>query len=1419
MREKTPLPLFFGFAIFLASFSLITSYIQAQSTEADITAFSFPEQTREATLTPNIFDIGLTQINTTSFLKLVGYASGTHYLKRIGLNPSVNTSEVNNIEIRFGQGTQKAHRFTIPAGSGSGVAVTDYTYQGYVDVPFQVWDVDNNKQLMISFRDQQDDGEFDLIEGNTEVGNEANHSREYLFIHNIDYVDVANTEIAVAGGQQFNRLYFLWPYLPTGATFDPNALPVSTLAIEVANSTVEAEVHNGTDFTALIPAITVDANATVSPISGLTNDFTEPRVYKVTAEDGITFEKYLVTVGEDVFAYYPFNGNANDESGNGNDGTINGATLTLDKLGNANSAYSFNFQNTIATPLDLGPDQPFSFSAWVKWDGNLGSFQTILSWWIEGGRVYIDVDPDGQLRFGDFFLNTGVEMPPNEWVHLAGTDDANNFIKLYLNGVLVAEKNTNTNYDPGPMTIGGKMYGPTIVESFSGDIDDIRIYGRVLANNEIVDLSYRALFTETEITTFSIPGQISPAVIDNINYTIDCEVLTGTDVTALVAQFTLSTGASAQVNAMDQVSGTTANDFTSQVTYTITSEEGSSTQDWIVEVAFGTTTLENDSLALLAIYNSTDGANWADTWNLAQTMSTWHGVTINDERVTSLDLNNNDLKGQFPVEIGILTGLTYLDFYGNELSGIIPVEIGNLTNLTYLGLWKNQLSGNIPHEIGLLTELTSLDIGINQFIGTIPDEIWNLTKLEYLGIYSTSITGSIPAQISNLVNLTWLQLLNTQLSGDIPVEIGNLTKLEKLDLWNNELTGTLPVGLGSLTNLTRLNLYDNQLSGSIPSELKNLGSLESLRLDRNDLTGNIPLELGDLINLTNLNLSKNYLTGHLPNELGGLTNLVSLYLNDNNLTGSIPVEFGNLTQLESLWLQFNELDGIIPVELGNLTNLIYLNLPGNNFSGSIPSSLGNTNMTYLYLGDNNLTGTIPPELGNLTNLEDLRFEINNLSGVIPESLGNLPNLNGLILNDNPNLSGSIPQSLTTINLEVFIFQNTNVCEPTNTTYQTWKTTVTTYQASGVVCDITATDMEAFSFSEQAGAATIDLTNHTVAIEVVFATNLTSLVSTFALSSGASAEIGTTTQVSGTTTNDFTNGVTYTVTGEDGTTMQDWVVTVTIGLNTETNILSFSLAEQTGDAAIDLTNHMVAIEVALATDITSLVSTFALSSGATANVGATTQVSGTTANDFTNGVTYTVTGEDGTTMQDWVVAVAIEPNTEADILNFSFAEETGVASIDNVNHTIDVEVATGSILTTLTPTITISDNASVSPDSQVVQDFSNPVIYTVTAQDLITIQDWIVTVVVEPTVLGIDEEIKNIGLYPNPVENQLFLDLEVRINEPLNITVSDLTGRYFDVNQVVGKNNFMINVENYKPGVYLLLIQQGNKKSTLRFIKN
>jgi hypothetical protein len=93
-------------------------------------------------------------------------------------------------------------------------------------------------------------------------------------------------------------------------------------------------------------------------------------------------------------------------------------------------------------------------------------------------------------------------------------------------------------------------------------------------------------------------------------------------------------------------------------------------------------------------------------------------------------------------------------------------------------------------------------------------------------------------------------------------------------------------------------------------------------------------------------------------------------------------------------------------------------------------------------------------------------------------------------------------------------------------------------------DSTAKYITAFSFAEQTGAATIDTSAKTVDIEVEYGTAVTALVATFTLSEGATAAVGATPQVSGTTENDFTSPVTYVVTALDEST-ENWTVTVTV----------------------------------------------------------------------------------------------------------------------------------------------------------------------------------------------------------------------------------------------------------------------------------
>ncbi|NJN42390.1 MAG: hypothetical protein HC811_09380 [Flammeovirgaceae bacterium] len=155
----------------------------------------------------------LVESGTENFIDFVPFASATHGFFSVG--PSANSISV---EVRFGAGkSQKAHRFLVlPVDATSGVPDASYNYADYITVPFEVWDVTNNLQLMVSFRDQDRNGEFNLLLSNT-TGSPTEQSREYLYINNVNY-DAANpnTSIATSGGHVFQNMYFFWPVLADG---------------------------------------------------------------------------------------------------------------------------------------------------------------------------------------------------------------------------------------------------------------------------------------------------------------------------------------------------------------------------------------------------------------------------------------------------------------------------------------------------------------------------------------------------------------------------------------------------------------------------------------------------------------------------------------------------------------------------------------------------------------------------------------------------------------------------------------------------------------------------------------------------------------------------------------------------------------------------------------------------------------------------------------------------------------------------------------------------------------------------------------------------------------------------------------------------------------------------------------------------
>ena len=210
-----------------------------------------------------------------------------------------------------------------------------------------------------------------------------------------------------------------------------------------------------------------------------------------------------------------------------------------------------------------------------------------------------------------------------------------------------------------------------------------------------------------------------------------------------------------------------------------------------------------DKAALVALYNATDGDNWTNNtnWLSDWALGEWHGVTTNDDgQVTRLDLDENQLSGSIPAELGNLTNLQYLSLVVNQLSGSIPAALGNLANLQYLSLNGNQLSGSIPAELGNLTNLQNLSLSHNQLSGQIPPALGNLTNLTGLNFFHNQLSGQIPPTLGNLANLQWLYLGNNQLSGSIPAELGNLTNLQALHLGDTQLSGCVPEGLRNVEN-------------------------------------------------------------------------------------------------------------------------------------------------------------------------------------------------------------------------------------------------------------------------------------------------------------------------------------------------------------------------------------------------------------------------------------------------------------------------------------------------------------------------------------------------------------------------------------------------------------------------------------------
>jgi hypothetical protein len=157
-----------------------------------------------------------------------------------------------------------------------------------------------------------------------------------------------------------------------------------------------------------------------------------------------------------------------------------------------NKCLQFQGNSYAQAPSKLIPlDKDFTVEMWVySSPNNSGRFGEFISQGTQPYAFYMGVDPNGFLRMGDIWMDTGVRLPTNTWSHVALTHTSNDLLLLYVNGENVARKNAGrSSYNIGGTAtrLGAVYWSSNVSEFFTGCLDEVRIWNTVRTPAEISD--------------------------------------------------------------------------------------------------------------------------------------------------------------------------------------------------------------------------------------------------------------------------------------------------------------------------------------------------------------------------------------------------------------------------------------------------------------------------------------------------------------------------------------------------------------------------------------------------------------------------------------------------------------------------------------------------------------------------------------------------------------------------------------------------------------------------------------------------------------------------------------------------------------------------------------------------------------------
>lgn len=217
-----------------------------------------------------------------------------------------------------------------------------------------------------------------------------------------------------------------------------------------------------------------------------------------------------------LMGWWPFNGNANDESGNGNHGNAYGAALVADRNGNSDHAFEFNGDDWIEVlnNSSLQPSNSITISAWVYVDStqpfgpftriisknhnqpqNFSSYQLITGQYNSQGKTGVTLRTNSTVSY--IYSGLSSSNICGQWQFIVGSYDGTN-LNFYQNGILISSTPFSGNllYDNGNLWFGRGKTGVSAPGSdmfFVGKIDDVGIWNRALTICEIQDLFHTKL--------------------------------------------------------------------------------------------------------------------------------------------------------------------------------------------------------------------------------------------------------------------------------------------------------------------------------------------------------------------------------------------------------------------------------------------------------------------------------------------------------------------------------------------------------------------------------------------------------------------------------------------------------------------------------------------------------------------------------------------------------------------------------------------------------------------------------------------------------------------------------------------------------------------------------------------------------------